>query len=279
VLAVAALALALLAGLALLPRGSQLSPEESAALRRKAALEAIRRQLAAGQTVSLLDAAGRPVVARWALGEAAFSKPPAGEAACAFHAFQLSLLELLPELPLGRYRFSAEICHLDGATETYAGIYFFYGRQPNEWGVHHGFWELCCAEDWRPVPNPLGGWVGLRLHTYSEPGPGKGGNDIGQTRLQERFSSVRRDEGTPWRPLAVEVTPEAIRVFWDKKELPSSPLSWADVRKRVVRHSGVTPALHGLVPDCSPRGGLGLILNKGAAAFRSVELKPLPSAE
>ena len=81
--------------------------------------------------------------------------------------------------------------------------------------------------------------------------------------------------GEPWRELAVEVTPEVIRVFWEGERIGqvtrASLTASADYLLKTPRNldrQQVRPAF-------APRDALGLYVDRGVALFRSVAIEPL----
>jgi len=88
----------------------------------------------------------------------------------------------------------------------------------------------------------------------------------------------RRD----WRPLALEVTLEELRVFWHGKRLMKKPLlqPWDAAQYfkdwRVTRgfqQIGFTPKLP--APPFAARSGLGFFVESCTASFRNVKIEPL----
>lgn len=86
----------------------------------------------------------------------------------------------------------------------------------------------------------------------------------------------------PWRELAVEVTPERIKVFWGGRELGSyDPAAALDEASRGLANRAVWPGgrpAEWVAPDADLTlgKGLGLYVTNGAAAFQSVAIEPLP---
>jgi hypothetical protein len=80
----------------------------------------------------------------------------------------------------------------------------------------------------------------------------------------------------PWRKLAVEVTPAAVRVFWDGQLLPDGEISVDRLEKHVNMNYQLTRRdIPGTPFNFSARGALGLVVNRGSASFRNVAVEPL----
>jgi len=88
------------------------------------------------------------------------------------------------------------------------------------------------------------------------------------------FLSAEEIDKTPdWRRLAVEVTPESVRLFWDDDK-PFRVMTIAEVRElgEAWKPQGkvIFPEI-----DFDPEGALGLYVYRGQAAFRNVVVRPL----
>jgi hypothetical protein len=110
--------------------------------------------------------------------------------------------------------------------------------------------------------------------------------------LSRLFTPAGKVESVPWRLLEVEVTPEWIKVFWEGEQItttwggkpadgcdPKKPLQWACtfmgntlVHRKEGAHEPVVADAELALGD-----GLGLYVEQGVAAFRSVVIEPLSS--
>src|SRR5262249_17034611 len=110
--------------------------------------------------------------------------------------------------------------------------------------------------------------------------------------LSQLFTPAGEVEPMPWRTLEVEVTPEWIKVFWEGEQItttwggkradgcdPKKPLQWACTfmdTTNVLRKAGAPePAVADA--ELALGDGLGLYIEQGVAAFRSVVIEPLSS--
>jgi hypothetical protein len=79
--------------------------------------------------------------------------------------------------------------------------------------------------------------------------------------------------GNWWRRLRVTVSQDAMEVGWEEE--PSARVSYQDLlpKANVLSLTGTAPLA---VPAAyGPRGGLGLFVSRGAAAFEEVVVEPL----
>jgi hypothetical protein len=132
----------------------------------------------------------------------------------------------------------------------------------------------------------------------------------GKECMSRQFTPAAKGPSTPWRRLTVEVTPERIRTFWEGRPLTAwlrrdpedNPGAYAASTAGLLGSlcglhplsaASVVPARYGVLVDgYDPRfkhgavdniagdrtlgEGIGLFVRQGAAAFRSVEIEPLP---
>src|SRR5262249_54783860 len=87
-----------------------------------------------------------------------------------------------------------------------------------------------------------------------------------------------------WRSLAIEVTPRAIRSFWDGRlacELPFADLmeKSRSAQQEYNRQQPNSAFADENISNFSPRGGLGLFVSDGSASFRRVVIEPLNGSE
>src|SRR5262249_18535493 len=92
----------------------------------------------------------------------------------------------------------------------------------------------------------------------------------------DTFDPVPHGKPEPWRRMAVEVTPGAVRVFWEGKLIKDGEISVdrlnAQVNNTYMRIDGGKLAAPFTFP---PRGALALDVNRGRAFFRNVAVEPL----
>jgi hypothetical protein len=188
---------------------------------------------------------------------------------------RVCLLELLPDPLLQRYCFRADVRHEDSANDLgEVGIYFADRQYAWAKGVDHCFWELVFND----IQDPRhGNRVGLRCRRYRPRwGEMPGHNftrDPGSAQSFFAPAMLFAGQALTWRKLAVEVTPEQVRVFWENDEI--GKISCEEMRK-IIGESLTTPKEPiDPPPDSSPGVALGLFLSCSTASFRSVVVEPL----
>ncbi len=102
-------------------------------------------------------------------------------------------------------------------------------------------------------------------------------NPVGQGKVFK----AHRPQGRParWRRLAVEVTPQKIRTYWENdtgKLVPAKGFTTAQVEER-ARAMYELNILPGLSAPVQPRLGLGLFVYRSRGSFRRVILEPVPA--
>jgi hypothetical protein len=110
--------------------------------------------------------------------------------------------------------------------------------------------------------------------------------------LSRLFIFAGKVEPMPWRTLEMEVTPERIKVRWEGERIISTRggqhKDGCDPKMPLQLASGIMGNIHPRHKDGPPEpvvidaelalgGGLGLYVEQGVAAFRSVVIEPLPS--
>jgi serine/threonine-protein kinase len=239
--------------------------------------EAIQRDLEAGKPVTLIGESGRPAHFCWLPPGRNANWDLAEDGTFFISHHEHGLLELLPDPHMDRYRFRAEVRHdqSPSSMESEAGIYFAHSEYAAANGSAHCYAKVAINDlvDYtRAFPN--GGLVSnpvwLCVHRQPSTGLQRDSAQFGDGK--EPFAFPQPDQ-RPWRQLAVEVTPERIRVFCGDQCIaePSRAelLAW---RKGMAR-SALDPLAE--EPALAPRDGLGLYVGQGAASFRSVVIEPL----
>ena len=207
---------------------------------------------------------GLPPWYRWQAGKTRLGG--ADDQPCRLETWSLSLLELLPDVPQERYRFSAEVKASSWKLGE-VGIYFAYSQLATKQGPEHWFLALTYAE------TPYVNGAFLRPHRYREKGAEHGSiHHRGRWGIDHRFASPPRGDGAGWRKIAVEVTPEKVTAFWEGKSIGEARRAeLLDTAKELfVKEKGETaPA------EFPPQGGLGLYSLTSQADFRRVVVEPL----
>jgi serine/threonine-protein kinase len=271
------LALLALTWKGLSPSGPPDEPEDPA---QRQSLQEKLQQLHDGQAVTLIGDSGPPVWSRWQPHRLDARRIYGTDQVFRVAAWkQPGMLELLPETP-PRYVLRARVQHCESMPLGQVGIYFAHARSRNADGATHCFFRVA-FNDRVVSPTPAGSVVSLTLPLDLE----RGGQLIPHLdtdcKAKQLFTPAGNAEPMPWRRLAVEVTPEKIRTFWDGTELPpcnrKDALRWASVLlANTVVHPKAGPPPPVPDTDLVLGEGLGLYVDKGVAAFQSVVIEPLP---
>jgi tRNA A-37 threonylcarbamoyl transferase component Bud32 len=198
---------------------------------------------------------------------------------------QPAMVELLSAAPR-RFRLRAEVQHCSG--RGVVGFYFGHGAHPTEEGAVHCFFRVA-FNDRVPQPKPPGeigpamNEVRLTLPIYREQTGAAFFRQVDVTcAISRQFAPAGEVETMPWRTLEVEVTPERIKSFWggelirgDRRGMvrdscnPNEPLEHA--AGWLLKYAPWHPEVELILG-----GGMGLFVEQGIAAFRSVVIEPLP---
>jgi hypothetical protein len=264
-LAVAAsvMAIALLSVTPLLRGPSQ---EQQEAQRQQAALESQQRDLAAGRDVELVGEFGPPHWFSWRTSDAEQRSFLGGDGTFAIQAASTALLELVPDPMHDEFRFSVELRH-DSSEGYYGdvGLYFGYMGFESRNGPGHSFCSIS-YNDLSLEPGSASNSLVLFRHVMFE--PRMDGLSSGMKRWH--FTPAVPEKRTLWRELIVERKHDALAVSWNGKQVLG--LSQAEVLacKLPDDERYDTPPLH-----FTPRGGLGICLNRSTVSVRRARLEPI----
>jgi serine/threonine-protein kinase len=248
-------------------------------------LKPMQKMLSSGAPVTLIDETGPPRWFRWETGEAGTRIDP-GEGCFSLQTAVLSLLELMPDPQVQRYRFSAEVRHdSDASHQGETGIYFAHSKLLGPKGSADSFLAVTFTDGalgHSTVIDSKGQKLrraSLSYRYYRQPGVDLGNNRSAlvsspqQPAVKFYPPSDPNSRIAPWRQLEVEVTPEEVRVSWDNQLFPS--MSRADMERCANESLGFSDETKELRFSFNPRSGLGLYLFKGEASFRRVVIEPL----
>jgi hypothetical protein len=239
----------------------------------------LQDDLANGQAATLIGPTGKPAGYRWLAGEASSQVRFGNDQPFYVQSLGAALLELLPDPRVDHYRFRAEVKHERTNKGTEVGIYFGQNTQPTEKGLAHYLCRLSFndAEDLaQVVPGLKGNHAQLTLMQLGDPFP----VGLGTLGRVPTYYPHHRGRSAPWRQLAVEVSPERIRAFWEGKcidepglaELNRDGERWLKTQLKLMPNLA---ALKDVRPQFAPRQPLGLFVHDGAASFRNVVVEPL----
>jgi hypothetical protein len=194
---------------------------------------------------------------------------------------------LTPAPGCERYLLSGEVRHDKGRDDSLVGFYFGYREQRTASGDRHGsFCALTFADSGRQADLERSadgrrvGRAAVRLYLFREQGGLRRFGPAPATAGVAFRPSVSRAGAGPWRPLAVEVTPEGIETRWADPDGVLRPAEEVTA-DRLKMHLGLMQAHRtwSAAPpaDHSPRSGIGLYVFSGKASFRNLVVQPLPS--
>jgi serine/threonine-protein kinase len=235
-------------------------------------LAVIEGKLREGQSVTLIGATGPPEWCHWATegGTTAVGEDGTFNVQDA----EFGVLELLPDPQRERYRFRAEVRleHMSGILDPDVGIYFGHSAAP---GGTQSYCRLA-FNDLIGNPGPArnfdaDSFVVLQAQCHLPRGLACYSDEI--ARLFP-FRPARGGVGrASWRRLAVEVTPDNVRVSWEGRRSGRMP------RHKVAEAvtSAVRDATHAANtdPGFDTRGALGLYVYRATASFRFVAVEAL----
>jgi serine/threonine-protein kinase len=247
-----------------------------------------------GENVVLIPDRGAP---RWhrllAGGDGTkVTTPPDGS--FTVHSWDLCLVELAPDSGRDRYRFRVRVRHVNsddgGGVGVYAGRHAFPGQEhENNLFVGMVYNDVRSAADALKrapfhlipqPPSPPDNWVRLGAGVVGEQAPGVGWEVLPAGMTGARFQP-RGITGDTWRELNLEVSPDGIRGTWDGNPVGafaarSASKTLGDYLTLATTRHPDSPFLASVDSTFTPRGGVGLILYRGSASFRTAEIMPLP---
>jgi hypothetical protein len=257
----------------------------------EAPLRQIQRNLANEDAVTLVEEQSTPRWSKWVLNQAINYR--ARDGSFAIETWTTSLLELVADPQRTRYRLRARIRH-DQSKNGTVGLYvgreeFWVGDKKGQFFFQANFNDIDnegdrILEGLRKVPgarlpaqHPLNRVI-FRGTTYIPQQARNAG--LGTFGLFEKRLFAPSKPGNPtWRPLAVEVRPDQIRLFWDNQEVGT--FETAEIARRASQSWKTLidrqPELaNGQFPGrFNPRGGLGMVLRNSSASYEDVVIEPL----
>jgi serine/threonine-protein kinase len=255
-------------------------------------LRAMQRQLAGGKAVQIIGNQGAPPWSQFQAGEDQTRLSVNRDGFFTIDTWQVVLLELMPDPMMERYRFSAEVCMNDRIDfDSAVGIYFGHSKYWENSQAHNYFFELSYGKT-EDIPQGKPATVHakdpskeielrLNFRHYCEPAFGRIRNFRSPTGVWETLpaDAPAAGDSEPWYKLAVEVTPEKLRVFWKEaliREVLRKHWKMQMGKKSLLRKS---PDLKQAFPKFAARDALGLYVSRGSASFRLVAITPLPETK
>jgi serine/threonine-protein kinase len=257
----------------------------------------MQAQLARGEPVELLGATGPPHWSRWWLREKDANSLVESDGTFIVHGWPHTLLELLPDTRgHSRYRIRTEIRHLKGDDTGTVGLYFAgtprrqvtapvllvtFDDVHDEAARFNKAFDSLPPDARKGTPRSTGNMVRLECASCADRAGAPDLGNFSAPLAKECFKpSGYTGHAGDWRSVAVEVSPDVIRIFFDDKPVGEISPAWIEERNRVKlrqvreREPG-NAALAGLVPELDLQGALGLYLFESYASFRNVRFEPL----
>jgi serine/threonine protein kinase len=232
--------------------------------------------------VVLIGSKDRPPTFTWRKGDG--DATPSGDSSGAMRitAQGPALVELLPEVPLARYRIIAEIFHEAAFSEkSEVGVYCCYEAVETPQIVHHLFVKTSFADTGRLATAFVRkkgrcSMASLSLFDFvrdfrAEKQP----HDFRMQRGMEFYFIARKEDEQRVRRLTVEVNGStSIKLQWDDDETPKSesePLLlgfFSDLRKH-------HPELQERNTSYKPDGALGVFVDSSCLEVKSLRIEPM----
>jgi serine/threonine-protein kinase len=247
-------------------------------------LHQARARLARGEPVTFVGETGPPAWWGWNSGEDATTLTRRKDRPFALATLAAGQFKLLPDPGTDRFRFRAEIRHDEAVQIGEVGLYFGFHTDPTPTGVAHFWCELTFADSggaarmhW-PRGQELKGpptfnRLHLRVFRRLEP---EGRQLPISTPIFLTYLPAPNAGPSPWRKVAVEVTPERVRVFWEGQAIPKGEISVDGLNQHVNNtYKLITRGNPGALFAFAPRGAFGLFVSRGKASFRNVAVEPI----
>ncbi len=217
-------------------------------------------RLAHGEAVDLVpENKALPQWHRWPAGETRnFEFEP-----LSIETSPLTLLELLPRVPVPCYRLRAEMLATSVGL-AHIGLYFAYRQVQSDGKPEHLFCALTYNE------SRENNRLVLSSFRFRERHSGAAGFCHGTELLTLALPS--QPFPAFWRHLAVEVSPEKIVVFWEDRRI--GEVLWSELQRRSSQLAHLPPQCQEIIA-LPPSGTVGLCVQGGKGAFRSVMIEPL----
>jgi serine/threonine-protein kinase len=263
----------------------------------------MRDKLARGESVTLIGPTGGPAWSRWVCSpEASWIDAPPDQPVTA-HSWGRGMLELLPEPGIERYRLRASVRHLLAHRADGVGLYFARYRQSTSPGAVDCYGQLVFDDLTDPVAVHRAANPGKEFpepdrittarlfpHLSTLTVEARGWEAPGGGLATRPFTPALHD--APWHDLAVEVTPEGVRGFFDGQEMIgrvggkmqyglTAAQFVANATNTVGRIADKEPGItfaRELQVAFAPGGGLGLWVFRGSVSYRDVVVEPLPQS-
>jgi serine/threonine-protein kinase len=254
----------------------------------------IEEALARGEAVVLIGSAGGPRWYRWNCGQEASQIYAPADGPLTLHSWGLAMLELVADPCVERYRLCARVRHEQTHLAEGVGLYFAHRRHPTSAGEVDFYGQMTFDDVTDPLElfhrlfprHVLQGAEAPRRTTLPVlvPRLSTQGHDRNWCckgkEVQGRAFVPAGPGQAAWHGLAVEVTPEGVRGFWDGQEIGALSAgefvqtTTAELARQARQPPGAV-FLRELRLAYVPRGGLGLWVCRGSVSYSNVLVEPL----
>jgi serine/threonine-protein kinase len=233
----------------------------------------LRKELAEGRAVLLLQRQGLPGHYRWVAGKKNLHTERADLEPLFLESWDMAMLELLPDLPCGRYRVQAEVRAEKGtATTGQAGLYVGHERRDTPAGPEDSFATFSLSYE---GPAACAAVDLQRYRAATRAG-------AAMRRVMKYFSYPLPDRSLgkfTWHKLVLEVTTEELTASWQGNRLGRSPAHAPGLPARLNALLALDPPWRDGPVRFRAGGGLGVYVWNHTASFRNVVVEPLAEGQ
>ncbi|HYV37260.1 MAG TPA: serine/threonine-protein kinase [Gemmataceae bacterium] len=198
-----------------------------------------------------------------------------------------ALWEMIDDPMCDHFSLSAEVRHLDEGGASFVGIYYGYWEKDTPQGTKPGnFIVLGFADRGSLVVFDNNGKAvssTMRLASVLFDDRQSAYVLLPNDRLSvlPLEPAVATKKAAPWRKLELIVSPEGVQASWASDQHPPQLLPNVSIGKihkhqQKMQIAAATSDKVSLTLGYAPRGGVGLYVTAGKAAFRNISIKPLP---
>jgi len=243
----------------------------------------MEKELAEGKAQTLIGETGPPKWQEWSAGEGSFTTSVFHDETCCIQSAGAARLVLIRNVPDGGFRLIADIRHestLDTGPRSRVGVFFGSWTMPWPTGGDVENWYALSYNDFESDPRAEGALLCqysqlIRPGFMSSPAHGPLGS--------LRFDS--QGVNPIWRHVEIDVRPSGVRAYWrDESDrlIPIGRFVADAARINKIAKMDCLSALASNVkesvppgwPEWSPRGSVGLVVNRGQVSFRNVIIEP-----
>lgn len=216
--------------------------------------------------IVLIGDTGPPKEFKWIEGEKSIVlKKQRDDAPFTLESKQVCLLQLLEKPPWKSFRLEGEIQHERGS-EGKAGMFVVHSKNaltgPKSMNL---YWAIVVSES-----GPFAGYAEWTINRY------RADTDafFEVPNAKHRFRSAKQTGKSNWRPIAIDVTPRAIRACWKDDEFSTERVFYnATVDATKIHHDSYVDQANDPRPFTPWNSSIGLVVREGAASFRRVYAK------